>query len=226
MKPYQLFFQAGDPRYSLQSNNGSYYKQDGIVDDNLFNQHLQGIITLGAYTTFQNTCLFGAWDIDINKSIYSLYEDTSEAFENFKDEIVDILKQFHILLQDYPHYMEFSGRKGAHVWIFFEEPMLSEAVFNFLQKMERKIKFRHEIFHIETFPKQAHPNGDGNLIKIPLATHRVTGKKAWWCDPFLNEINLKWEDIKQIQKDNFEVVIKGAGINRMETGKNVSTGSI
>ncbi len=226
MKPYELFFQAGDKRYSLQSNDGNYYKQDGIVDDNLFNQHLQGIITLGAYTTFQNTCLFGAWDIDINKSIYSLYEDTSEAFENFKDEIVDILKQFHILLQDYPHYMEFSGRKGAHVWIFFEEPMLSEAVFNFLQKMERKIKFRHEIFHIETFPKQAHPNGDGNLIKIPLATHRVTGKKAWWCDPFLNEINLKWEDIKQIQKDNFEVVIKGAGINRMETGKNVSTGSI
>ena len=64
--------------------------------------------------------------------------------------------------------MEFSGRKGAHVWVFFEELMPSEAVFNFLQKMERKIKFRRSIFHIETFPKQANPSDYGNLIKVPF----------------------------------------------------------
>ncbi|KAA3613603.1 MAG: hypothetical protein D8M58_17125 [Calditrichaeota bacterium] len=200
MKPRELFFQAGDERYSLQSNDGDYYKQNGTVDENVFNQHLQGIITMGAYTTYQNNCLFGVWDIDINKYFYSKHEDPIGAFKEYKDDIIHILKQFDEYLKDYPHYFEFSGRKGAHVWVFFEKPLPSEDVFDFLTTIEEKIYFRRQIFHIEKFPKQATTSGDGNLIKLPLAIHRVSGHRAYWCNPDLEQVDLKWEDIEKIKK--------------------------
>ncbi len=63
MKPQELFFQPDDHRYALQSNNGKYYKNEGQVTGDIFRQHLQGTVTLGAYTTFQNTCIFGAWNL-------------------------------------------------------------------------------------------------------------------------------------------------------------------
>ena len=80
MKSQELFFQPDDHRYALQSNNGNYYKNKGQVTGDLFKQHLQGTVTLGAYTTFQNTCLFAAWDIDINKEYVSLFKSPVEAF--------------------------------------------------------------------------------------------------------------------------------------------------
>jgi hypothetical protein len=198
MKPQELFFQPDDHRYALQSNNGNYYKDEGPVTDDLFNSHLQGTVTLGAYTTFQNTCLFGAWDIDINKEIYTLFANPDKAFEHYKIDIVNILKKFHILLQDVPHYMEFSGRKGAHIWIFFEESVPSEDVYHFLNEIYGQIKFDKRIFHIELFPKQATTDGDGNLIKIPLATHRLTGNQSYWCDPFLKPRELYFHQITRI----------------------------
>ena len=204
MKPYELFYQPGDQRYSLQSNDGNYYKQNGLVNEHLFSQHLQGTITLGAFTTYQNTCLFGAWDIDINKSIYSKYEDTEQAFNHHKEKIENILSQFEEELKDYPHYIEFSGRKGAHVWIFFNKPMPSNDVYDYLQDIEKKIDFPRHLFHIETFPKQAQTYGDGNLIKVPLATHLVSGRQAYWCDTHFNKIDLPWEGIKRLSKEDFD----------------------
>jgi hypothetical protein len=198
MKSQELFFQPDDQRYALQSNNGNYYKNEGKVTDDLFTQHLQGTVTLGAYTTFQNTCLFGAWDIDINKEIYTLFANPDKAFEHYKIDIVNILKKIHILLQDIPHYMEFSGRKGAHVWVFFDDPIPSEDVYQFLRDIAGQIKFDKRIFHIELFPKQARTDGDGNLIKLPLAIHRVTGNQSFWCDSFLNPRELYFHQIRRV----------------------------
>ena len=201
MKPIDLFYQPQDNRYALQSNNGDYYKNEGSVTEELFTNHLNGTLTLGAYTTFQNTCIFGAWDIDINKEMYTLFDSPEKAFDHYKIDIVNILKQFHILLQAVPHYMEFSGRKGAHVWIFFEEPVPSEDVFDFLRDIAGKVKYEKQIFHIELFPKQAKTDGDGNLIKLPLATHRVTGNQSYWCDAFLKPRELYFNQIQKIPRN-------------------------
>jgi hypothetical protein len=200
MKPRELFFHPDDNRYALQSNNGNYYKNEGQVTGDLFKQHLQGTVTLGAYTTFQNTCIFAAWDIDINKEMYSLFASPDEAFEHYKIDIINILKKFHVLLKDIPHYMEFSGRKGAHCWVFLEEPVPSEDVYEFLREIAKQVKYDKRIFHIELFPKQAKTDGDGNLIKIPLATHRVTGNQSYWCDSFLKPLELHFHQIEQIPK--------------------------
>jgi TOTE conflict system primase-like protein len=210
MKHFELFFRPEDERFALQSDDGNYYKQDSKVDEQLFEKHLQGTSTLGAYTTFQNTCIFGAWDIDINKEFYSLFKDPIKAFEHYKSDIIEILKQFHILLQGTHHYFEFSGRKGAHVWVFFDKPVDSEIVYDFLKEIRSQIKFNKKIFHIELFPKQATTDGDGNLIKLPLATHRVTGKQSFWCDPFLEPIDLKFEEIQKNPASNFSKSVKPA----------------
>ena len=76
--------------------------------------------------------------------------------------------------------------------------MPSEDVFHFLNEINGQIKFDKRIFHIEVFPKQARTDGDGNLIKIPLATHRITGNRSYWSDPFLKPRELYIHQIKRI----------------------------
>ena len=192
----ELFFQPEDQRYAIQTADGRYRKVDESITDDHLKAHLNGEITLGAYTTYQNTCIFGAWDIDINKDVYSVYSSPDKAFQHFKDEIIEINQQFDAHVE-YPHYFEFSGRKGSHVWIFFEEPTDSRAVYDYLYHIRNQINYDEDTFTIELFPKQSHTSGDGNLIKLPLAVHRATDQRSYWCNAEFSRIDLNWSDIQK-----------------------------
>lgn len=69
---------------------------------------------------------------------------------------------------------EFSGRKGYHVWVFFEEWQDCNTVRRFgLQVMN------NAGVTCEVYPKGPVPDGGyGTLVKLPLALHRVSGKSS------------------------------------------------
>ncbi len=204
----EIFFQNGDKRYILQSPDGkSYWKQNAAVTDELIQQHLQGTVTIAAYTTYQNTCLFCSWDIDVLKAECSKFNTGFEAFEAHKNGISEMLEQFDSKLSEYPHYFEFSGNRGVHIWLFFDEPIPSEEVYQFLRDTKDTIKFDKEIFDIDLYPAQAITKSDGNGIKLPLALHKKSGKRSYWCDINLNKIILKTDDIKLIKRDNFKITV-------------------
>ena len=73
--------------------------------------------------------------------------------------------------------LEFSGRKGYHVWIFFEPTIQAEYAQKLVKaRLNRIGSNRHEVF-----PKQTELNASrkfGNLVKLPLALHRVSGKRS------------------------------------------------
>ena len=196
-----LFFQPLDQRYALQSEDGRYYKVEGAVTEDQIESHLKGEITLGAYTTFQNSCIFAVWDIDINKEVYSVYSSPEDAFQHFKTNISEINQQFDSLIK-YPHYFEFSGRKGCHVWIFFENPTDSRTVYDYLHHIHNQVNYDEDTFHVEMFPKQPYTSGDGNLIKLPLAIHRATGQRSFWCDADFNRVNLEWTAIQKCRLES------------------------
>lgn len=135
-------------------------------------QHLAGSVVIGVYPIREDsTCLFGAIDVD------------AEDEEDLGLGTAKKLRQAAIDLS-FPEtamMVTFSGRKGHHVDLFFADPIPAGTVRMLLHAVVVEAGFDVEDF--ELFPKQDGidprvPTNLGNLIKLPLTTHPLTGQKA------------------------------------------------
>jgi len=158
---YKLFIHRTDI-YAEQQVSGSYYiiKEPITLID--IEQHLKGDKTLGTYVlNTDNTVKWACIDLD-GKQLRTLYPSATIIYNSFKD---------------FPRILEFSGRKGYHIWIFFRCRVTAD----YAQKLVKARLNRISLNYFEVFPKQTELNENrkyGNLVKIPLGTHKVSGKKS------------------------------------------------
>ncbi|MCB5251126.1 MAG: CRISPR-associated primase-polymerase type A1 [Candidatus Cloacimonetes bacterium] len=149
--------------------------------------HLLGQNTLGVYQLdLANQVKFLAIDLDVNKYAQKQYHE-NQRFKDFVDkgfrEVCNLIKaaldNFNI-----PVYIENSGYKGFHAWIFLEEKINASLGLLFLKKVRTFIDVGKYPIQIELYPKQSKLNPDqiGNLIKIPLGIHLKTGNRCWFVD--------------------------------------------
>jgi hypothetical protein len=150
----QRFIQREDC-YPLQIavNGGGYSVRREPLSNFILSNHLQGIRTLGLYSSPDSTTKWLCIDID-----------TLDQAELRK--VQERVSQLGI-----PFLTEFSGKKGYHIWIFFDKPYPNRIA----RALGQEIAQRHEIF-----PKQDRIEASklGNLVKAPLGIHQVTGN---WC---------------------------------------------
>ncbi len=80
--------------------------------------------------------------------------------------------------------VEFSGGKGFHFWFFFETPVAAGKTRRPLEQISRLLGKDLSAFQIEVFPKQDNLSGKGfgNLVKLPLGVHRLTGKRSYFVE--------------------------------------------
>ncbi|MEI7590041.1 MAG: CRISPR-associated primase-polymerase type A1 [Deltaproteobacteria bacterium] len=80
--------------------------------------------------------------------------------------------------------VEFSGGKGYHFWYCFASPVQAALARRALEKIRKAVSGDLTVFNLEVFPKQDQLSGKGfgNLVKLPLGIHRVTGKQSWFID--------------------------------------------
>ena len=165
--------------YPLQFNGegGGYTVVRGSLTDEVILAHLRGEKTIGLYGSPESTTKWLCIDVD----------DLEEAAVR---EVQNHIKRFRI-----PHLTEFSGKKGYHVWVFFDKPCPNKIA----RALSQAFAFHHEVF-----PKQdvLRPGKLGNLVKAPLGVHQVTGN---WC-LFLDK------DLKP-DKDQYGVLEKTPSIN-------------
>lgn len=150
--------------------------------------HLLGNTTLGSYPIrLDETVTYFAIDIDIAKPILDKAA-TDPAVARAARHAVHLaglkfggaLRRF-----GFSPILEDSGHKGRHLWVFFSEPIPSEAAYKLGRLLS--VNFAPELdpmLHLEFFPKQPALSGKGlgNLIKIPLGVHRRTGKRSVLLD--------------------------------------------
>ena len=76
--------------------------------------------------------------------------------------------------------VEVSGGKGLHFWFFFSGPVPAEAVRRSLSVLTNALAGDLTCFSLEVFPKQDRLSGKGfgNLVKLPLGVHRLSGKRS------------------------------------------------
>jgi len=141
--------------YPIQySNNGGGYNviRDELTDQ-IIRRHLKGDQTIGLYGSSNSHSKWLCIDVD-------------ELEEASIREVQNHARRFGI-----PYLTEFSGKKGYHLWIFFDRAYPNRII----RALASEFAFGHEVF-----PKQDYilSNGLGSLVKAPLGKHQLSGN---WC---------------------------------------------
>jgi len=158
---YNLFVNRKD-LFSRQTETGAYIpvRREITLDD--IEKHLKGEMTIGLY----------ALDTD-NKVKWACVDLDGTDLEQLKTEAMIIYNQF----KDFPRCLEFSGRRGYHVWVFFKPRVTAD----YAQKLVKARLNRVGLGQHELFPKQTSLNDNrsyGNLVKLPLGLHRSSNNRS------------------------------------------------
>lgn len=162
----------------------SFCPTEGILSEELVEEHLKGSKTLGVYLQrINNTVKFLVIDIDVSKKEILQAKGTVPsklrlAAHQYAFKIKEIADR-----EGLPCYVADSGYKGYHCWIFFSAAIPSKLAIGLAEKVLHKAGPQPTNINREVFPnKEKLKNGQlGPLIKLPLGVHSRTGN---WCHFF------------------------------------------
>lgn len=155
----------GNPNtLAVQQDDGSYRPfpvEDRHHLDRLLEQHKAGSLTFGTYTVVGDTAKTLVFDIDTEPVAYQTQG------------IRDALSKLGVPSECMG--TEFSGKKGEHVWVVL-------GGFRPAAELRRVGRAALALSGVscEVFPKQDSARELGNLVKLPLGLHRVSGKRSKW----------------------------------------------
>lgn len=141
--------------------------------------HILGNHTVGVYPVrLDNTVNFIAFDLDLAKFAITKAITNQRIWEALMAKVHKTACRLLDLVasQDLPAYLEDSGFKGRHVWIFLESPIPAGVAKKCGDLLATQLVPLPPEVTVEVFPKQAivKPDSLGNLIKLPLCLRAFT----------------------------------------------------
>lgn len=125
------------------------------------------------------------FDVDVSKKILLQYSRDSEEFTQYLTKALNKAAELCKILDDLglKGYIEFSGNRGYHVWLFFMEWMQVRYANLLNDVIEQKLPQDNDI-SLEFFPNKTKlKNGKfGQVIKLPYGMHLYTGKRSYFLD--------------------------------------------
>jgi len=150
--------------------------------------HILGNYTIGVYPVrLDNTVSYIAFDLDVAKFAVPKAISSERTWNILINRVhktactlVDLAAA-----QEVPMYIEDSGFKGRHCWIFLDTPIPAGVAKKFGDLLKNQLNRLPSDITIEVFPKQTsvRKGGLGNLIKLPLGIHKRTGRRAVFLRP-------------------------------------------
>jgi len=133
-------------------------------------RHLSGEVTIGIYAVNPATqrCKWMAIDADYRTAL----EDLIKVQRQLRDDGVAAALE--------------KSKRGGHLWIFFERPVLARDariyIYHLAAKLNVQVKGSGPSEGIEIFPKQDElgPNEFGNAIRAPLGVHWGARESRGW----------------------------------------------
>lgn len=165
-------------------------------------QHLNGQITIGIYPINPETqrSKWIAIDADYGKAVE------------------DLLKLQWELVRDGVEAALEKSRRGGHLWIFAEQPLLARDcrvyIYNLATRLKVPVKGGAGLAEgIEVFPRQDEL-GDaqfGNALRGPLGVHRAVRQRFWFYGAdYRLEAQLEYlERLRKITEDELTGFVKG-----------------
>lgn len=157
-------------------------------------------------------------DIDINKKILleltdggKLQESLLQSAGEFAFSLKEALFHHNII-----SYIEFSGYKGYHLWIFLSEALNVDRARRAVSKIIENV-LKPEALNVEIIPSMYRE--DGEIIKVPLSYHELTNRQAVFIDDEGRTVENQMEFIFKINVNNIGVL---CSIKDEETDRLVS----
>ena len=185
-KLFEVFY-VDDKKYGRQQNDGTYkLVREKIspvtIEDMLLKQ--KSLLTYQELHIVGNALI--KWiciDLDINKKEIDSNEVNDENLKLVKEaanEVCNFLESIKI-----PYLLEFSGRRGFHIWIVFDKFITKENGFSFINYIVSNVEDKfHKIIIADKFPKTANVNpktkGVGFGIKLPLSQNKGNEKLSFF----------------------------------------------
>ncbi|MGA1845994.1 CRISPR-associated primase-polymerase type A1 [Deferribacter abyssi] len=198
------------------------------LSEKVIKNHLQGNISVGIYQLrIDSTVTWMVFDVDVAK--YALKNVLTD--EKKWAEMQSLLNKQARLVQEECNkfniytYLEDSGYKGRHCWIFFDKPVPSRIAKKFGDLLVENIDRVSPDIVVEVFPKQnfVRKDGLGNLVKMPLGIHLKSGKRSFFYNEKgkIKDLNEYLKNVKRVSqkdlinylsyykvKENFDIVEK------------------
>ena len=154
---FQKLFAGLKRGYGILQNDGSYRYVKGQPTTELYQQHLEGKISLGIVPITDNgNCIFGALDIDTHK------KDKSNINKFDYKKLLEKIKFLKL-----PLTVCKSKSGGAHCYLFLDQYYKSGDIRHILKKFSYALGYERD--SVEIFPKQEilKPDENGNFINLP-----------------------------------------------------------
>jgi hypothetical protein len=210
--------------YTIQSSTPDqrkgrcyYYRPKGRVSlsEATLRSHLEGRITIGLYAINPATqrCKWVAIDADYSNALEDLLKLQWELHQDGVDAALE------------------KSRRGGHLWIFADQPLLARDCRSYIHSLAQRLKVpvkgaplepgfpsgRMALADgIEVFPKQDQIPVDefGNAIRGPLSVHRGVGKRYWFygADYTLEEQVAYLARLKRITAEEMSHFVAGLKI--------------
>ncbi len=156
----------------LPDGDVPYIKQTRPLDLGTVRMHLNGDITISLYAINPQTqcSKWVAIDADFDGSLEALFH---LQWELKQDGVEAALEQ---------------SRRGGHLWIFGENPLLASQcrvyIYNLALRLGVPVKGGGLKEGIEVFPRQdqIETGAYGNAIRAPLGVHRKSNRRYWFYE--------------------------------------------
>lgn len=178
--------------YAKQVDAGHYIKVDEPLTDEVIQQHLDGEQTIGLYQLKEDKLKWACLDIDLKKKVWGADDFDLSEWEDVLKEQAEEAKRL-LKLDGIPSYIEHSGHKGYHVWMFFEEPVKAQPVKSGMERIFGRMKKMDENIAWEIFPKQGELRGDdvGSLVKGAAGFHNKSQEFSRFIDT-IDPNDIQW----------------------------------
>lgn len=208
---FKVFF-VDDKKYGIQQLDGTYklFRKTitpATIDDMLLNQK--------SLLTYQELHIVGTafikWiciDVDIVKSEIDSNEVNISNLHLVKETTNEIC--LFLISKRIPYLLEFSGRRGFHIWIIFENIITKEEGFKLIEYIYQNTvsKFKANIV-ADKYPKTAtipkKSKGIGFGVKLPLSQNKASRKLSHFLE---NIEDFEFDEQKWLSKPNEEFLLK------------------
>jgi len=173
----RLAYTIQSPHPNPRSGRHYYYRpRRGKNEDpvpltrDTIREHLEGSLTIGVYAINPETQRSKWVAIDAD----------------YREALADLLKLQWELRQDGVESGLEKSRRGAHLWIFADKPLLARDcrvyIYHLATRLSVPIKTGGQVDGIELFPRQdrVEANEFGNAIRGPLGIHQGARKRFWF----------------------------------------------